>query len=248
MSVLQETTAVTLPRTRRSQLRQPSHKHFEVPSPVQMPLRSVELPDAVAITKSLAHVGMVVPFRSRRRFCSEGARAEYVFRIIDGVAEGYHITSDGRRQIVGFYSAGDIFGVEAGKEYSIFVDAITGGRIQVIERSRVAQLISSNSQALPELWLGLAARIHRSQEHILRLGRPAADRIAGFILEMCARLSGRDDCHLPMTRQEMADHLGLTIETVSRTLTHLRQAGIITLIGNRDIYIRDRQRLRRLTC
>ena len=198
--------------------------------------------------RSLAHAGTVVPFHNRRRFCSEGARAEYIFIIIDGVAEGYHITSDGRRQIVGFYSAGDIFGVEAGTEYSIFVDAITGGRIQVIKRSIIDQLISSNPRALAELWSGLAAGIHRSHEHILRLGRPAADRIAGFILEMCARLSGGDDCHLPMTRQEMADHLGLTIETVSRTLTHLRQAGIITLTGNRDICVNDRQRLRRLTC
>jgi CRP/FNR family nitrogen fixation transcriptional regulator len=210
------------------------------------PPRQSTLPDRVSA--GLSSVGTFAPFRNQRRFCVEGEPAEYVYRLVEGVAEGYHISSEGRRQIVSFYAAGDIFGIEAGSDYTIFVDAITSGRIQSIKRAVVDQIIASNAPAVAELWLGLARGIQRSQEHILRLGLPATERVAAFILDMCDRLSGRDDCHLPMTRQEMGDHLGLTIETVSRTLTHLRQMGIISISGCRDIVVIDRQRLRRLTC
>lgn len=213
---------------------------------IQLPHQPARSEPATAET--LSQVGTFSSFHCHRRFCCEGEPADYVYRITDGLAEGYHITSDGRRQIIDFYAPGDIFGIEPGADYTLFVDAITEGRVQIIKRSMIATLIASNSRALPELWLGLAAGIHRSQTHILRLGRPATERIAGFILEMCDRLSGRDECHLPMTRQEMGDHLGLTIETVSRTLTSLRQSGIIALHGSRDIVVLDRQRLLRLTC
>jgi CRP/FNR family transcriptional regulator, nitrogen fixation regulation protein len=216
-------------------LRPPSGKELDFIIPCQTP-------------SSLSQVGTFSTFHRHRRFCSEGEPAKYVYKLLEGVAEGYHITSDGRRQIIGFYAPGDFFGVEAGAEYTIFVDGITCGRVQSIKRTAVAQLMASNSPALEELWSGIAADIYRSQKHILRLGRPATERIASFLLEMCDRLSDCDKCHLPMTRQEIGDHLGLTIETVSRTLTHLRQSGLIALLGSRDIVVIDRQRLRRLTC
>lgn len=186
-------------------------------------------------------------FRRGRRFCVEGEPAEYIYWIVEGVAEGYHITSEGCRQIISFYAAGDIFGMEAGSDYTIFVDAITSGRIQIIKRTVVNQMIAGDAAALQELLLALARGNQRSKEHILRLRLPATERVGEFILDMCDRLSGRDDCHLPMTRQEIGDHLGLTIETVSRTLTRLRRMGIISLSGCRDIIVIDRKRLRRLT-
>lgn len=169
-----------------------------------------------------------------------------MYRLTAGVAEGYHITPDGRRQIIDFYVPGDIFGIEAGSEYSQFVVAIADGRAQAIGRAALNQLIACNCRASSELWFSLAKRIQLTQIHILRLGRPAEEKVAGFILEMGERLSGHDAIHLPMTRQAIADHLGMTIETVSRTLTQLRQSGIIALCGSRDIVVLDRQRLRRL--
>jgi CRP/FNR family nitrogen fixation transcriptional regulator len=197
---------------------------------------------------SLASIGTFAPFHRHRRFCCEGEPASYIYRVMDGLAEGYHLTSDGRRQILGFYAAGDLFGVEAGARYSMFVDALTEGRIQCIARSEIAKLMSSNSPVLPELWSCMALGMQRSQKHILRLGLPATERVAGFILDMCDRLSDGDECYLPMTRQEMGDHLGLTIETISRTLTHLRQSGIIEFSGCRDVTILDRKKLKRLAC
>jgi CRP/FNR family transcriptional regulator, nitrogen fixation regulation protein len=197
---------------------------------------------------ALSQVGTFSTFHRHRRFCSEGEPAEYVYRLMEGVAEGYHITSAGRRQIIGFYAPGDIFGVEADTEYTIFVDGITSGRVQNINRAAIAQLMAGNSPALEELWSGITAGINRSQKHILRLGRPATERIANFLLEMCDRLSDSDTCHLPMTRQEIGDHLGLTIETVSRALTYLRQAGFIALSGSRNIIVADRYKLHRLIC
>lgn len=194
---------------------------------------------------SLSIAGTFSSFHPHRRFCCEGESAEYVYRIAEGVAEGYRMTSDGRKQIIEFYSHGDIFGIEAGNNYTIFVDSITEGRVQIFRRTLFTELVCTHVLATTELWACLSARVHRSQEHILRLGRTAEERLAGFILEMCDRISGADQILLPMTRQDIGDHLGLTIETVSRTLTHLQKIGAIRLAGSRNVSI-DRKKLSRL--
>ena len=88
--------------------------------------------------------------------------------------------------------------------------------------------------------------LHRMQEHILLLIKTAQERVAGFLLEMAARIKSVNGVELPMSRQDIADYLGLTIETVSRTLTTLENSAAIALPSTRRIVLRDRAALRRL--
>jgi CRP-like cAMP-binding protein len=84
------------------------------------------------------------------------------------------------------------------------------------------------------------------QDHILLLIMTAQERVVGFLLEMADRVSGGNAVELPMSRQDIADYLGLTIETVSRTLTHLENAAAIELPTSRRVVLRNRTALNRL--
>ena len=95
-----------------------------------------------------------------------------------------------------------------------------------------------------QLWAQTMAHLQRAQHHILLLGRKSAqERIATFLLDMADRLSRSGDMELPMSRQDIADYLGLTIETVSRTLTQLERDGFIAIPASRRIVLRDRAAL-----
>ena len=88
--------------------------------------------------------------------------------------------------------------------------------------------------------------LQRMQEHILLLIKTAQERVAGFLLEMASRIKSVNEVELPMSRQDIADYLGLTIETVSRTLTTLKTARQLRLPTSRRIVLRNRTALRRL--
>ena len=97
-----------------------------------------------------------------------------------------------------------------------------------------------------ELWALTARELGRVQNHMLVLVKNAQERIAMFLLEMAARAPGADSVELPMSRQDIADYLGLTIETVSRTLTQLEHDSSIALTSSRRIVLRNRAALTRL--
>ena len=98
-----------------------------------------------------------------------------------------------------------------------------------------------------ELWKVAAEALSRMQERLLLLGRKSAhERVAAFLLEMAERTGGTDTIALPMSRLDIADYLGLTIETVSRTISQLEHTGVIDLPRSRQIELRDRRALRLL--
>ncbi len=96
-------------------------------------------------------IGTFASFHPHRRFCCEGEPAEFVYRIVAGVAQGYRVSTDGRRQILHFYTPGNLFGFESGPHYTIFVDSVTDGRIQIMKRTAIDKLITTNSSASSEL-------------------------------------------------------------------------------------------------
>jgi CRP/FNR family nitrogen fixation transcriptional regulator len=96
------------------------------------------------------------------------------------------------------------------------------------------------------MWKLTARELHRAQEHNLILIKSAQERVAGFLLEMSKRVAGEGAIELPMSRQDIADYLGLTIETVSRTLSHLERSAAIAVPTSRRIVLRDRNALSRL--
>lgn len=181
----------------------------------------------------------------------EGEPAVRVFNITSGAVRVYKLLPDGRRQITGFLFAGDFIGLTAGKTYAFSAEAIED---TTLCRFRAAEY-HSLTRDRPNLEAALLGRamheLAAAQGQMLLLGRKTArERLASFLLMMHdrdpLRASGESVVRLPMTRSEIADYLGLTIETVSRELTKLKTAGIIHAVSLHDLWIDRPDRLKAL--
>jgi CRP/FNR family transcriptional regulator, nitrogen fixation regulation protein len=191
-------------------------------------------------------IGAPMPFARNAEIYGENEPADYLYKVISGSVRTYRVLSDGRRQIGAFYLPGDVFGFEAGAEHSFSAEAISNAKVMVIRRSTVTALAGRDTAAA-QLLLGMTAReLGRAQNHIMLLIKTAQERVAGFLLEMADRAAGHNEIDLPMSRQDIADYLGLTIETVSRTLTLLENSAAIALPTSRRIVLRNRAALRQL--
>jgi CRP/FNR family nitrogen fixation transcriptional regulator len=158
----------------------------------------------------------------------------------------YRMLEDGRRQIVAFYLPGDVFGVEAGEGRQSSAEAISESQVLVVKRSSVLARADYHKDLAKQLWALTAQELQRVQQHSLVLIMSAEERVVGFLFEMASRSSGGMAIELPMPRQDIADYLGLTIETVSRTFTQLVQSGVIALETSRRVHFRNRAALKRL--
>ena len=191
-------------------------------------------------------MGSQMRFGPNEEIFGEGEPAEYVYKVINGAVRTYKILCDGRRQIGGFYLPGDIFGLEIGNEHQFSAEAIKDVRVLVVRRSAIVSLAERDCDAARELWSFTGRELNRVQEHLLLLVKSAQQRVASFLLEMSARLAATDAIELPMSRQDIADYLGLTIETVSRTMTQLASEQAIGLPTARRIVLRNSGALRQL--
>jgi CRP/FNR family transcriptional regulator, nitrogen fixation regulation protein len=190
--------------------------------------------------------GVPMPFERNAEIYGEGERADYVYKVMGGSVRAYRVLSDGRRQITAFYLPGDVFGIETGEEHSSSAEAIDKATILVVRRSSIFRTAESNGEVARQLWSITAAELKRSQNHALLLIKTAKERIAAFLLEMAERVAGRGCVELPMSRQDIADYLGLTIETVSRTLTQLSAGSTIQFLASRRIVLRNPSQLNAL--
>ena len=152
----------------------------------------------------------------------------------------------GRRQVGAFHMPGDIFGFETGDEHTFSDEAITDCKIIVIKRSAVMALAARDNDVARQMWELTARELQRVQKHSLALIKTAEERVAGFLLEMADRVASGGTVELPMSRQDIAAYLGLTIETVSRSLKLLEDAAAIEVARRRRILLRNRPALRRL--
>ena len=141
---------------------------------------------------------------------------------------------------------GDIFGIEFDDEHSSAAEAIGDVKVLVVKRSALDALAGRDASVARELFALTARELRRVQDRILLLIKSAQERVAGFLLEMAQRASSGNAIDLPMSRQDIADYLGLTIETVSRTLTSLETAATIDVPTSRRIVLRDRSALSRM--
>jgi CRP-like cAMP-binding protein len=174
----------------------------------------------------------------------EGEPADHVYKVVRGGVRAFRTLSDGRRQICDFYLPGDVFGVEPGSEHRVTAEALTDS---VLVAARRGALRPDDGAAAQHLWALAMEELRRSQDHALTLGRRSAgERVASFLVEMADRVGDGASVELPMSRQDMADYLGLTIETVSRSLTQLQVSGLIRLAGLRSILLRKRPALTEL--
>jgi CRP-like cAMP-binding protein len=198
------------------------------------------------LADSFDMIGAPMAYARKAEIYGEGEPADYIYKVVSGTVRTAKILNDGRRQIGGFYLPGDLFGHEVGTEHSFSAEAITDVKVLVIKRSSVEALASRDSDVARQLWTMTGCELHRMQEHILLLIKTAQERVAGFLLEMAERITATNEVELPMSRQDIADYLGLTIETVSRTLTILENSAAIALPSSRRIVLRNRAALSRL--
>lgn len=171
--------------------------------------------------------------------------AVYVYQIKRGAVRSYKLLADGRRQIGAFHLVGDIFGLENGDKHRFTADAIVETVVRLIKRTSLQSMAAKDASVSHHLLSMTTRNLEHAENHMLLLGRKtAAERVAAFLLEMDRR-TRVERMLLPMTRRDIADYLGLTIETVSRALARFRRAGVVTLHGEyqREIILLDRRRL-----
>jgi len=173
--------------------------------------------------------------------------AEYLYQVVSGAVRTYKVLQDGRRQIGAFHLPGDIFGLEADEVHAFSAEAVSDCTLRIARRASIMALATRDGDLATELWQRTAEAFRRAQEHMLLLGRKnAEERVASFLLRMAARTATGQAIELPMSRQDIADYLGLTIETVSRTLTILENRAAIELPSSRRIFVRSRSSLQQL--
>jgi CRP/FNR family nitrogen fixation transcriptional regulator len=193
---------------------------------------------------SLEMMGAAMTFPRNGEVYGEGEPADYVYKVVSGHVRTSKLLADGRRQIGAFYMPGDVFGLEFGDEHVFSAEAVVESRILVVKRSALIALAAGDNAVARELWTLTGRELARAQEHVMLLVKTAQERVVGFLLEMSERRPCGDTVELPMSRQDIADYLGLTIETVSRTLTSLENEAAIELPNSRRIVLRNRSALR----
>lgn len=198
------------------------------------------------LTGALNLMGVSMPFNRDCEIYGENEPADYFYKVATGAVRSYRVLHDGRRQIAAFHLPGDLFGLEVGKTHTCSAETIGCSAVIAIKRSSIVALTRRDPEAGRQLWELTVRELRRSQNHAMLLIRSAPERIAAFLLEMADRSPDGDAVELPMSRQDIADYLGLTIETVSRTLTHLEQERIIELLSSRRIVLCNRRALRLL--
>ena len=184
-------------------------------------------------------------YRQGAEVFGEAEPADYVYQIKEGAVRTYKLLADGRRQVGAFHLPGDIFGLENGDVYRFTADAIINTTVWLTRRESLLRGLTEVAATLK--------LVNRSLEHVenhlLLLGRQTSlERTAAFLLEMDRRLDQPPLMILPMSRRDIADYLGLTVETVSRTLSAFQQHGILSILGrtNRMIVLHDRPKLARI--
>jgi CRP/FNR family nitrogen fixation transcriptional regulator len=186
----------------------------------------------------LDQVGRSLSIPCGAQIYGEGDPAKYLYVVISGAVRACRFSIEGQRQIIRFCLPGDTFGFEPGMYHTVSTEAINNTSVRQIRQTVFYQLAAHDEEAAHHLWISVYRQLALDQEHILRLGKLAADRVSDFILELAGRIPNCGTLLLPMSRQDIADHLGLTIETVSRTITNLTRTGMLENAHGRRITIR----------
>ena len=200
--------------------------------------------NADSLSQSMHLMGATMSYPRDSEIFGENEPADYLYKVVSGSVRTYRILSDGRRQVGGFYLPGDIFGLEFAEEHTLSAEAVSDAKVLVVKRSALTTLAGRDPSVAQQLFALTGRELHRVQDRTLLLIKNARERVASFLLEMAERASENNTIELPMSRQDIADYLGLTIETVSRTLTSLETAAAIEVsASSRRIVLRNRAAL-----
>jgi len=197
---------------------------------------------------ALGAIGTVSLFDRNSTIYSEGDASSHVYKVVNGGVRLCKMMPDGRRQIAEFALPGDYFGIDWLDQYALTAEALADTTAICFARSRLDRLGDENHEVRAELYSTLRHDLWAAQNHLIILGRQSArERVAWFLVQLIERRgAGEGDAlDLPMTRQDIADYLGLTIETVCRVLTAFKRKGIIDIPDRHSIVVCDAGALRR---
>ena len=184
--------------------------------------------------------GPVLHFQCDSEIYAEGDEAKSFYKVISGVVRTCRFLNDGRRQIEAFHVAGDVFGLEGATERRLSAEAVSDCTIVSYRRYGLEKLTANDSALAQQLFSYAMQYVERARDHALLLGRcSAAEKVAAFLLEIARRSPHGEMIELAMSRQDIADYLGLTIETVSRTLSQFERNALIARPTTRRIILRN---------
>jgi CRP/FNR family transcriptional regulator len=178
----------------------------------------------------------------------EGHESTYLFNVVSGAIRLSKSLPDGRRQITGFLFPGDFLGLSFGDEYTYSAEAIIESKLCRFERKRLLNLLEQFPKLEQQLLSLASNELVQAQDHILILGQKTAnERLATLLLKFAERIGEENQdgyrFELPMNRADLGDYVGLTVETVSRVFTNLRNQGVIQTTDARHIHIPDIEKL-----
>lgn len=216
-------------------------------------VRSLSICGAMRVDdlQRLERIRRDVDLRSQETLFYEGDAADALFNVTLGAIKVYKLLADGRRQITGFLFPGDFVGLALYNRYTYSAEAVTSARLCRFRRSELEKLLDEFPALEKRLLQSASNELAAAQDQMLLLGRKTAkERIATFLLSLADREQRRgeasDIVDLPMSRNDIGDYLGLTVETVSRTFTRLRKTGLIELRGAHHVALLDRDALMEL--
>ena len=188
------------------------------------------------------------PIRYRRNstIVCEGDPADYVFMVVDGIVRRCKTFQNGARAVVAFHTLGELFGWTDELEHMLSIEAATDALVLFFKRSILLSVAAREQKVSDFLLASTTGELRRIQEHSLLINRSAKCRVASFLLDLSARIDETSDVDLAMSHQDIADHLGLSIETVSRTITGLERACLIERASARAIVLKNRAALARI--
>jgi CRP/FNR family transcriptional regulator len=196
--------------------------------------------------REFGHLGRHIHFASGETVFAQEDMTAWFYNLIEGVMRLYKLLPDGRRQIVGFALPGDFLGMSAPGRHGFSADAI--GPVTVCRFGRAA--FDQFAEDKPHMLRGIneltIRELNQARDHMVLLGRRSAEeKVATFLIGWRDRLSQLGGpsatVPLPMTRLDIADYLGLTIETVSRTFTRLERVGVLDIVPG-GVRLRDPSR------
>ena len=198
--------------------------------------------------KVFQEISIEKKFENNQNIFLQQDKSVNLFNITEGNVKIYQLLNDGRIQIIGFLYPGDFFGSYKNGKYNYSADAIGNVRVCVFDQEKLDKYMEKNMALAKELLHLTSHELTLAQDRISVLGKfGATERLAKFIFnisEQRKRIGWKNNpISLPMTRQDIADYLGLTIETVSREFSRLKTSDIIKILSSKQIFVRDFEKL-----
>lgn len=198
----------------------------------------------VPAPETVTTVGVSMSFGRNAEIFAEGEAAGHVYKVVSGVVRISKLLPDGRRQISAFHLPGDMFGFEIDDLHHASAEAVVPVKVIAFKWQSLLSAGASTSM-VRELLTRTMIGLRHTEDHLLLLGRKnALERLAAFLLEMSGRSGSKEVLDLAMPRHDIADYLGLTLETVSRMFAELKEMGQIKLESARRVHLLDADKLK----